>query len=175
MALLGETMLKSKHKICAIIIIIIILLSIIVFGIFCAGKGTASASGIKTFSVDEYLKLMGKGSFSETFENMEGENNTAYVLRYSAKNDFDYKTVSAYAVYVPCAGEVSLASLETTDSVFGCYLRLMLEESGEAGNAVFCITFHSDKEMDVRVYIDGKRMNTEISDVDYNPIPPAKQ
>lgn len=166
-------MLKSKHKMCAIIIIILLL--IIVFRVFCANKGTASPSGIKTFSEDEYLKLMGKESLSETFENMEGENNTAYVLRYSAKNDSDYKTVNTYAVYVPGAREVSPASLEITDSVFGCYLMLMLEESGEAGNAVFCITFHSDKEMDVRVYIDGKRMNTEILDVDYNPIPSAKQ
>lgn len=160
---------------CAIIIIIFILLSITVFRIFCAGKGTASASGIKTFSEDEYLKLMGKESLSEMFENMEGENNTAYVLRYFAKSDLDYKTDNAYAVYVPCAGEVSPASLETAGSVSGRYLRLMLEESREDDNAVFCITFHSDKEIDFRVYIDGKRMNTEISDVDFNPIPSAKQ
>lgn len=159
---------------CAIIIIIIILLSIIVFRIFCAGKGTASASGIKTFSEDEYLKLMGKESLSEMFENMEVENNTAYVLRYFGKSDLNYKTVNTYAVYVPGAGEVSPASLENA-SLSGRYLRLMLEESGEAGNEVFCITFHSDKEMDFRVYIDGKRMNTEISDVDFNPIPYVKQ
>ena len=164
---------NSKTKKFGIIIVIVLLLS--VFLIFIPGKGTASATGIKTFSEDEYLKLMGIESLSEMFENMDSEDNAAYVIQYSAESGLDYETANTYAVYVPSAGEVLAAGLETAGTVFHRYLRLMLEKNGQADNEVFCLTFHSDKKMDFRVFLDGKPLDTEIMEVDFNPLPSSKQ
>lgn len=143
--------------------------------IFFPGKGAASASGIKTYGVDEYLERMGKEQLSELFENMDDENNTAYALHHSAESDIDYLTLNTYAVYIPNAGGVSASGLVTAGPVFGRHLRLTLEANGQVGNGIFCPTIHSDKNMDFRVYLDGKRMDTEIAEVDFNPLPSAKQ
>lgn len=166
-------MLKTKKR--GMFIILTILLSAVLLLIFIPGKGAASASGMKTYGVDEYLEWMGKEQLSELFENMDGENNTVYVLHHSAKSGLDYRTMNTYAVYIPNAGGVSASGLETAGPVFGRHLKLMLEANGQAGNGIFCLTIHSDKNMDFRVYLDGKRMDTEIAEVDFNPLPSAKQ
>lgn len=165
----------SKTKKCGIFIILTILLLVVLLLIFFPSKGAASASGIKTYGVDEYLEWMGKEQLSELFENMDDENNTAYVLHHSAESDTDYQTMNTYAVYIPTIGGISASGLATAGPVFGRHLRLTLEANGQADNGVFCLTIHSDKNMDFRVYLDGKRMDTEIAEVDFNPLPSAKQ
>lgn len=156
-------------------ILLTILLLVVLLLIFFPGKGTASVSGIKTYGVDEYLNLMGKEQISELFENIGGENNTVYVLHHSAESDLDYRTMNTYAVYIPNAEGVSASELETVGPVFGRHLRLVLAAKEQAGNGIFCLTIHSDKNMDFRVYHDGKRMDTEIAEADFNLRPPAKQ
>lgn len=165
----------SKTKKFGIFIILAIFLSVVLLLIFFPSKGTTSASGVKTYGVDEYLEWMGKEQLSELFYNMDDENNTAYVLHHSAESDTDYRTMNTYAVYIPNAGGVSASGLVTAGPVFGRHLRLTLEANGQAGNGIFGLTIHSDKNMDFRVYLGGKRVNTEIKEVDFNPLPSAKQ
>lgn len=166
---------SSKSKMWAVWIALAVLSLVALSLLFFPGKGAASASGIKTYGVDEYLEWMGKEQLSELFENMDDENNTAYVLHHSAESDLDYRTLNTYAVYIPNAGGVSASGLATAGPVFGRHLRLTLEANGQVGNGIFCLTIHSDKNMDFRVYLDGKRMDTEIAEVDFNPLPSAKQ
>lgn len=165
----------SKTKKYGIFIILTILLSVVLLLIFFPSKGAASASGVKTYGVDEYLEWVGKEQLSELFENMDDENNTAYVLHHSAESDLDYRTLNTYAVTSPNAGGVSASGLVTAGPVFGRHLRLTLEANGQADNGIFCLTIHSDKNMDFRVYLDGKRMDTKIAEVDFHPIPSAEQ
>lgn len=165
----------SKAKKYGIFITLTMLLSVVLLLIFFPSKGTASASGIKTYRVDEYLELMGKGQISELFENVDGESSTAYVLHYSAESDLDYRTLNTYAVYIPNAGGVSASELETAGPVFSRHLRLALTAKEQADNAVLCFSFYSDKEMAFRVYLDGKRMDMKVTDVDFHPSPSAEQ
>lgn len=162
---------RSKTKKFIIIIVFMVLLLVVLLFIFFPGRGTVSASGIKTYAVDEYLEWMGKERLSELFKNIGSENNTAYVLRYFAESSIDGRTVCTYAVYVPSAAAVRAAGLETDGSIFSRYLKLLLESKKQAGGCIFCFTHYSDKQMDFSVTLDGKRMDTKITDVDFNPIP----
>lgn len=114
---------------------------------------------------------MGVEQFSDLFQDVGDNYNTAYVLQYSGESNLDFKTISTYAVYVPGAGSASAVGLGTSGPVFSRHLKLDLDSTGQTGNDVYCITSHSDKEMDFRVYLDGKRIDTKIVDVDFNPIP----
>lgn len=162
---------SSKTKKFIIMIVFMVLLLVVLLFIFFPGKGTASASGIKTYGVDEYLEWMGKEQLCELFENMGSENNTAYVLRYSAESGLDGRTVCTYAVYVPSAAAVRAAGLETDGFVFDRDLKLLLESKKQAGGGIFCFTHYSDEKMDFSVTLDGKRIDTKITDVGFNPIP----
>ena len=158
---------KQHSKVFYIVPVLAVILVIsAVLLLFFPGSGSASASGILSLNTDEYVKAMGVEQFSDLFQD-----NMAYVLQYAGESNLDFKTTSTYAVYVPGAGSASAVGLGTSGPVFSRHLKLDLDSTGQTGNDVYCITSHSDKEMDFRVYLDGKRIDTKIVDVDFNPIP----
>lgn len=131
---------------------------------------SGSVSGIRTYGTDEYLKAMDKEELPELFVNTGGRYDIACVLRYTEEGDIGFPASAYYAVYVPGAGDSSAIGLETSGPVFRRYLKLNLDSGGQSGNSVFCLTFHSDKEMDFRVYLNGKKIDTAIMDVAFNPV-----
>ena len=163
---------KQHSKVFYIVPVLAVILVIsAVLLLFFPGSGSASASGILSLNTDEYVKALGVEQFSDLFQDVGDNYNTAYVLQYAGESNLDFKTISTYAVYVPGAGSASAVGLGTSGPVFSRHLKLDLDSTGQTGNDVYCITSHSDKEMDFRVYLDGKRIDTKIVDVDFNPIP----
>lgn len=161
---------KSKVLYISLALAVILIIAVVLF-LFFPGNGSASASGILTLNTDDYVNAMGAEQLSDLFKDMNSDYNTAYVLRHVGESILDFETACTYAVYVPGAGEASAIGLGTSGSVFSRHLNFKLEATGQEGEAVYCITSHSDKEMDFQVYLDGKKIDTRIIDVDFNPAP----
>lgn len=161
---------NSKTLYIVLIVLIALLILAVLIWRFSSNR-FISASGVKTYEVDEYLDAMDQKQISEWFENIGGEYDTAYVLRHIEVSNLEFQTVYNYVIYVPSAGKDSVVGVGTSGSIFHHYLKLELDTDGQSGNIIFCITFYTDQEMDFKVYIDGKKINTEITDVDFNLIP----
>lgn len=163
---------KQKTKIWMIVMIVaaLLVLAVIIVDLVAGAGGDVSSSGIKRYDADEYLKAMNKEQITGWFEEAGSRSDTAYVLRHKGDSPLEYDAVYHYAVYIPGIGKDSMVGLGTAGLSLAPYLKLELEAGGQAGT-IFGITLHTNKKMGFRVYLDEKRINTEILDVDFDPLP----
>lgn len=148
--------------------VLLILLAVFSFG---ALGGGSYSSGFVSYEVDEYRKLIGEEQADAWLEEAGGRYDTAYVLRHAVRRE-DGTYENSFAVYVPCVGEDTSVGLGGTASFFGKRaLRLDLESGGQTGNVIFCVTSYADEEMGLKVYCDGKKLDTVFRDVGFNPVP----
>ena len=166
---------KKKDKVLGKILLLVLLapallILLAVFSFSVSGGGSYT-TGFTSYEVDEYRKLTGEEQADAWLSEAGGRYDAAYVLRYAVqRQDGSYE--NCFAIYVPCAGEDSSVGIGGTVSLFGKRaVRLDLESGRQAGNVVFCVTSNADEKMGLKIYCDGKKLDTEIRDVEFNPVP----
>lgn len=163
---------RSIWKILVIVILVPVLLiavSLFAFRSF----STSGSSAFRETSFDEYIAEMrseGDSEIADTVmdwqENLEVQANHAYALRYDHKTETE--TMHYFLVYVPGAGNSTKQGIGHSGSIFGTTLRLELSRTGEAGTFINVLS-SSDKKMNLKVEIDGKKIPCEVTEADYNP------
>ena len=165
---------KTLWKILAAIIIIPVVLLLVLGLSFSAVSGGGSSS-LREVSFDEYyadqeLPERTKEYVREWIEGLEISTDHAYALRYTHRFDPESKTKDYYyLIYVPGGGDVDRRGFGHSTGLFSTAFKLELEgASGQDG--LYCAMTTSKKAApQLRVTLNGKRLEDEVTVVEFNP------
>ena len=160
-------------KVLAIVIIIpILLIGLLVLSFSVSSNGGAVSYASDSF--DAYFSTMEETpeqilvaeKVQEWLDGLELNMNRAYALRY------DFYTGAGnehyYLIYVPGAGEQVSSGIGQSRSIFGMTVTLELHSTGN-GDAMIQIVSSAEKEPNLKIVLDGKRIPCDVTKVDYNP------
>lgn len=160
-------------KVLAIVIIIpVLLIGLLVLSFSVSSNGGAVSYASDSF--DAYFSTMEETpeqvlvaeKVQEWLDGLELNTNRAYALRY----DFYTGTGNEhyYLIYVPGAGEQVSSGIGQSRSIFGMTVTLELHSTGN-GDALIQVVSSAEKEPNLKIVLDGKRIPCEVTKVDYNP------
>lgn len=165
---------KTLWKILAAIIVIPVVL-ILVLGLSFSAVSGGGSSSIREVSFDEYyadqeLPESAKEYVQKWVEEIEPETDHVYALRYTHRFDPESKTKDHYyLIYIPGGGNAERCGFGYSTGLFSTTFKLELEgTSGQDG--LYCAMTTSKKAAPkLRVTLDGKRLEDEVTVVDFNP------
>ena len=165
---------KGLWKVLAIILVIPVVL-ILVLGLSFSAVSGGGSSSMREITTDEYfadeeVPESTKAYVREWLDTIPKETNHAYALRYTHR--FDPESDSKdyyYLIYIPGGGEASQRGFGVSAGLFGSTLKLKLTDpSGQDG--LYCMMTTSKKNApQLRVTIDDKRLEDEVTVVEFNP------
>lgn len=165
---------KTLWKILVAIILIPVIL-ILALGIsFTAASGGGSSS-LREITVDEIyndqdLPDSTKAYIEEWLEALPKETNHAYALRYT--NQFDPESDTKdyyYLIYIPGGGNVARMGFGYSSGLFSSTFKMDLEGSRNQDGLYCAMTTSNKKAPLLRVTLDGKRFESVVTVVDFNP------
>lgn len=165
---------KTLWKILVAIIVVPVILILVLGLSFSAASGGGSSS-LREVSFDEYyadqeLPESTKEYVREWLEGIELKTDHVYALRYTHRFDPESESKDYYyLIYVPGGGGVDRRGFGYSTGLFSTTFKLELEgTSGQDG--LYCAMTTSKKAApQLRVTLDGKRLEDEVTVVDFNP------
>lgn len=165
---------KTLWKILAAIVIIPVVL-ILVLGLSFSAVSGGGSSSMRETTFDEYyadqeMPESTKEYVREWLDGLELRSDHVYALRYTHRFDPESETKDYYyLIYVPGGGGVDRRGFGYSTGLFSTTFKLELEgSSGQDG--LYCAMTTSKKAApQLRVTLDGKRLEDEITVVDFNP------
>ena len=165
---------KTLWKILAAIVIIPVVL-ILVLGLSFSAVSGGGSSSMREVSFDEYyadqeLPDSTKEYVQNWLEGIEPRTDHVYALRYSYRfNPKSETTDYYYLIYIPGGGDVDRRGFGYSTGLFSTAFKMELEgTSGQDG--LYCAMTTSKKAApQLRVTLNGKRLEDEITVVDFNP------
>ena len=165
---------KTLWKILAAIVIIPVVL-ILVLGLSFSAVSGGGSSSMREVSFDEYyadqeIPESTKEFIREWLDGLEPRTDHIYALRYTHRFDPESETKDYYyLIYVPGGGGVDRRGFGYSAGLFSTTFKLELEgASGRDG--LYCAMTTSKKAApQLRVTLDGKRLEDEVTVVDFNP------
>lgn len=165
---------KTLWKILAAIVIIPVVL-ILVLGLSFSAVSGGGSSSMREVSFDEYyadqeIPESTKEYVREWLDGLEPRTDHVYALRYTHRFDPESETKDYYyLIYVPGGGGVDRRGFGYSTGLFSTTFKLELEgTSGQDG--LYCAMTTSKKTApQLRVTLDGKRLEDEVTVVDFNP------
>lgn len=156
---------NTLWKILAVVIIVPILM--LTMGLLSMSAFTSSgASSLTTFTVDQYLADMENDEIEEWLNNVGDDIDKAYVLKHQ-KNIGEEKRIR-YLIYYPRLDELHSCSFGVKGGLFGETFKLNFYDSkGSGGNTLILATYNGDGDPRLKFYYDGKKIDCEITEVDY--------
>lgn len=143
-----------------IAIILVMFISLILFQVSTSSGGTATMET----TVEDYLESINEPRIAQWIEDCEKEPRTAYVLKYY-KEEPDSEERVRYLIYIPNA---KVESTGISDGIFGTTLRMEFESYDAAENVVL-ITRTGEDASKVKIYLDDKKLDIEMEEVDFSP------
>ena len=165
---------KTLWKILAAIIIIPVVLLLVLGISFSAATGGGSSS-MREMTFDEYyadqeIPESTKEYVREWMEGLETRTDHVYALRYTHRIDPESKTKDYYyLIYVPGGGDVDRRGFGYSTGLFSTAFKLDLEGSKNHDGLYCAMTTSKKVAPQLRVTLDGKRLEDEITVVDFNP------
>lgn len=165
---------KTLWKILIAIVIIPVILLLMLGISFSAASGGGSSS-LREISFDEYfadqeIPDSTKEYVKEWFDGLELRTDHVYALRYTHRIDPDSDTKDYYyLIYVPGGGDVDRRGFGYSTGLFSTTFKLELEGSKNYDGLYCAMTTSKKAAPELRVMLDGKRMDDEITVVDFNP------
>lgn len=165
---------KTLWKILAAIVIIPVVL-ILVLGLSFSAVSGGGSSSMREVSFDEYyadqeIPESTKEYVREWLDGLEPRTDHVYALRYTHRFDPESETKDYYyLIYVPGGGGVDRRGFGYSTGLFSTTFKLELEgTSGQDG--LYCAMTTSKKAApQLRVTLDGKRLEDEVTVIDFNP------
>lgn len=163
---------KSLGKILIVLIVVPILLLAILFGGMIAmrtytGNGGGSSTMFET-SFDELYSVQETSYVREWLESCD-DDGSAYALEYAIT--FNGVKHYYYLLYVPSAGSGASTGLGMYHGVFRSDICKVEFQSGEPNkNVVYCVALTADKVQSLEIYLNGNKLDCEITEVAFNPI-----
>ena len=165
---------KTLWKILAAIIIIPVVLLLVLGLSFSAVSGGGSSS-LREVSFDEYyadqeLPESTKEYVQEWLEGLEISTDHAYALRYTHRFDPESKSKDYYyLIYVPGGGGAERCGFGYSAGLFSTAFKLDLEGTNKQDGLYCAMTTSNKTAPQLRVTLNGKRLDDEITVVDFNP------
>lgn len=165
---------KTLWKILAAIIIIPVVL-LLVLGLSFSAVSGGGASSLREVSFDEYyadqeIPASTKEYVREWLGGLETRTDHVYALRYTHHIDPESKTKDYYyLIYVPGGGDVDRRGFGYSTGLFSTTFKLELEGSKNYDGLYCAMTTSKKAAPQLRVTLDGKRLDDEVTVVDFNP------
>ena len=165
---------KTLWKILAAIIIIPVVL-LLALGLSFSAVSGGGASSLREVSFDEYyadqeIPESTKEYVREWLGGLETRTDHVYALRYTHHIDPESKTKDYYyLIYVPGGGDVDRRGFGYSTGLFSTTFKLELEGSKNYDGLYCAMTTSKKAAPQLRVTLDGKRLEDEITVVDFNP------
>ena len=165
-----KTLWKILVAIIAVPVILILLLGIS----FTAVSGGGSSS-LREISFDEYYADQEtpettKQYVREWMEGIEPQSGHAYALRYTHRFDSESKSKDYYyLIYVPGGGGAERCGFGYSAGLFSTSFKLELEGTNNQDGLYCAMTTSNKAAPELRVTLNGKRLDDEITVVDFNP------
>lgn len=165
-----KTLWKILVAIIAVPVILILLLGIS----FTAVSGGGSSS-LREISFDEYYADQEtpettKEYVREWMESIEPQSGHAYALRYTYRFDHESDTKDYYyLIYVPGGGGAERCGFGYSAGLFSTSFKLELEGTNNQDGLYCAMTTSNKAAPELRVTLNGKRLDDEITVVDFNP------
>ena len=165
---------KMLWKILVAIIAVPVIL-ILLLGISFTAVSGGGSSSLREISFDEYyadqeVPESTKQYVQEWIEGIEPESDHVYALRYTYRFDPESDTKDYYyLIYIPGGGNVSNKGFGYSAGLFSTTFHMELN-GGNNQDGLYCAMTSSKKAApELRVTLDGKRLEDEVTVVDFNP------
>lgn len=156
-------------------IILIPVLLILVLGISFSSVSGGGSSSLREVTFDEYfqdqeLPERTREYVQEWLDDIEPRTDHVYALRYTHRIDPDSDTKDYYyLIYVPGGGDVDRRGFGYSTGLFSTTFKLELEGSKNYDGLYCAMTTSQKAAPELRVILDGQRLDDEITVVDFNP------
>jgi hypothetical protein len=153
-------------KIFAVVVALPVLLILLLVLFRTSGYGNSTMNTVSQTVADYESKPEVTAWLDTVGSNYE----TAYVLRYRTESG-DQK-VTHYLIYCPSVDQNARISSRNKVGLFGGAIEVRFETAGSSGAeaALTTVSYYSDKYGELTVFLDGKKIPCEITDVDYKPV-----
>lgn len=165
---------KTLWKILAAIVIIPVAL-IMVLGLSFSAISSSGASSLREVTVEEYFSDQEipdstKEIVREWLGGLERKSDHVYALRYTYRVDPESKTKDYYyLIYVPGGGDVEQRGFGYSTGLFSTTFKVELNGSKNLDGLYYGMVSSKKSAPELRVTLDGKRLEDEITVVDFNP------
>ncbi len=127
---------------------------------------SSGASSITSLPVDEYLAEMQNEEIEAWFKTVGGDYDKAYVLEHRTAVGDDVRT--RFLIYMPKVVENHPKSFGTSSGLLGKTLKIDFHEAHRSGGNTFMLaTYVGAGSAKLKIYYDGKRVETETRIVDF--------
>lgn len=156
----------------AVIVIPILLIVLIVFLVL--GLRIYSPAGGLSFTagevaLEELYRKQETSDVREWIESLDEDGRTAYAMQYeepASNGEMQYY----YLLYVPDMGAGSFSDTGVQSGIFTDTLRVELESGDQSQEIAYCMEVTTGSKLKFEVYYEGRKLDCEISEVDFNPI-----
>lgn len=167
---------NTLGKVLLVLIIVPVLLIAFIIGSMLIYSGSSSSGGSTIIETDfDTLYSTQETSDVQNWLESRKDDGTAYVMQYTTTTS-DGDKLYYYLLYVPEAGKNAfggtgvLHSRVVHSKFFLDVFRVELEKGEADKKTVYCIESYSDKAQKLELYLDGEKLDCEITEVDFNPV-----
>ncbi len=147
-------------------VLLLILLGLFSFGSFSSLKGASSMSTAQ-IGIEQYE---GRPEVTAWIKACDEDPSKTYALHYQTESGEQKAT--HYLIYRPSADKNTDVSTGLQSGLFGANIEVTFQDNTDppgTGNLLTCISNYSNKFAGLKVYSNGKKVDFEITEVDYNP------
>lgn len=161
---------KTLGKVLLVLLIIPILLIALIFGGMITYSFTSPGGGGSVITETDFETLYAAQETSDVKDWLESrsDNGIAHVMQYTTTTSDGQKTYY-YLLYVPGAGEFTGTGM-ANGGFFSDIYRAEFAKGATDKQIVFCIEAYSDKAQKLEIYLDGQKLDCEITEVNFNPV-----
>ncbi|KPU42981.1 double zinc ribbon [Oxobacter pfennigii] len=155
----------GKILLAVVVIPLILLMLLVIFNL--AIFRSTSAMNIAYLSIEDYK---GRPEVTEWIKACNEDPSKTYALRY--QSEYNEKKATHYLIYRPSAGKNTSVGADYKSGLFGANIEARFYEGADLEgeeNHLTCISNYSDKFAGLKVFLKDKKIDCEITEVDYNP------
>lgn len=163
---------KTLGKVLLVLIIVPVLLIALIISGMVAYIAHSGGGGGSMITETDFTTLYGTQETSDVENWLESldDNGMAYAMQYTTTNPAG-DNLYYYLLYVPGAGKDAFSGTEMAyGGFFSDVYRVKFAKGETDKQTVYCIESYSDKVQKLEVYLDGQKLDCEITKVDFNPI-----
>lgn len=152
-------------KVLVLVILIPIVLMVLV-GVF-SFSGASSSMGSGQLSVNDYVDFP---EIVEWLNKCDEDSSKTYALRY--QSGYDDQKQTYYLIYQPSENGIDSVNVNNSSGLFGSNVEVRINESpGENPDEyeLIYVSYFSNKFAGLKLFINGKKTDCEITEVDYSP------
>lgn len=165
-----KTLWKILVAIIAVPVILILLLGISFTAVSGGGSSSLREIPFDEYYADQETPESTKQYVREWMEGIEPQSDHVYALRYTHRFDPESKSKDYYyLIYVPGGGGAERCGFGYSAGLFNTSFKLELEDTNNQDGLYCAMTTSNKAAPELRVTLNGKRLDDEITVVDFNP------